>query len=133
MVYRSGNRSANEQCIGKWLETPLGWARANIIYDKKQGLPVYGTLEEVMFMLVWQKRRVLHAMHTRAVAQSALGGKEAEEAYKDFINELTQTKEESRHDDLRAKLEQMKKIQAIKVTPLETASPKRTLKKVTRK
>ena len=72
-------------------------------------------------------------MHTRAVAQSALGGKEAEEAYKDFINELTQTKEESRHDDLRAKLEQMKKIQAIKVTPLETASPKRTLKKVTRK
>lgn len=110
----------------------MGWARANIIYDKKQGLPGYGTLEEVMFMLVWQKRRVIQAMQTRAVAQSALGGKEAEEAYKDFISELTQTKEKKRNDDLRDKLENMKKIQAIKVTPLETASPKRTLKKVKR-
>lgn len=83
-----------------------------------------------MFMLVWQKRRVIHAMQTRAVAQSALGGKEAEEAYKDFINELTQTKEQKRNDNLREKLENMKKIQAIKVTPLQTAAPKRTLKKV---
>ena len=86
-----------------------------------------------MFMLVWQRRRVIRAMETRAVAQSALGGKEAEQAYKDFINELTQTKEQKRHDDLRDKLENMKKIQAIKVTPLQTAAPKRTLKKVKRK
>ena len=86
-----------------------------------------------MFMLVWQRRRVIQAMETRAVAQSALGGKEAEQAYKDFINELTQTKEQKRHDDLRDKLENMKKIQAIKVTPLQTAAPKRTLKKVKRK
>ena len=69
-------------------------------------------------MLVWQKRKVIEAMQTRAVAQSALGGKEAEEAYKDFINELTQTKEEKRHDDLRDKLENMKKIQAIKFKKL---------------
>ena len=86
-----------------------------------------------MFMLVWQRRRVIQAMETRAVAQAALGGKEAEQAYKDFINELTQTKEQKRHDDLRDKLENMKKIQAIKVTPLQTAAPKRTLKKVKRK
>ena len=123
----------NCECTGKWLETPLGWARANIIYDKSPDLPGYGTLEEVLFMLVWQKRRVIHAMQTRAVVQSSLGGKEAEEAYKDFISQLTQTNEEKRHDDLRDKLENMKKIQAIKITPLETASPKRTLKKVTKR
>lgn len=83
-------------------------------------------------MLVWRKRQVISAMKTRAVAQSALGGKEAEEAYKDFINELNQTKEQKRNDILREKLEGIKNIQAIKVTPLDTAAPKRTLKKVTR-
>lgn len=69
-------------------------------------------------------------METRAVVQSALGGKEAETAYKEFIEQLTQTKEQKRHDDLRDKLENMKKIQAIKVRPLETAAPKRTIKRV---
>jgi hypothetical protein len=81
-------------------------------------------------MLVWQKRRTIQAMETRAVVQSALGGKEAETAYKEFIEQLTQTKEQKRNDDLRDKLENMKKIQAIKVRPLETAAPKRTIKRV---
>lgn len=108
----------------------MGWARANIIYDKKQGSPEYGTLEEVLFMLVWKKRQVIHAMQIRAMAQSSLGGKEAEEAYKDFIAELTQVKEEKKQDELRDRLEDLKQIQAIKVTPLEMASPKRTLKRI---
>lgn len=81
-------------------------------------------------MLVWKRRQVISAMQTRAVAQSALGGKEAEQAYKDFIEELTHTQDEKRHDHLREKLENIQKIKAIKITPLETAVPKRTLKKV---
>ena len=64
------------------------------------------------------------------MAQSSLGGQEAETAYKDFITELTQTKEEVKRDALREKLEEMKQIQAIKVTPLATPTPTRTLKKV---
>lgn len=110
----------------------MGWARANIIYDKKQGVPEYGTLEEALFMLVWRKRQMIYAMQTRAMAQSALGGKEAEEAYKDFINELTQSAQEKKDNKMRDRLEDMKAIQAIKVTPLEVAGKTRKLKKVER-
>lgn len=81
-------------------------------------------------MLVWKKRQIIHATQVRAMAQSALGGKEAEEAYKDFIEQLTQTKEEVKRDELRDRLEDMKKITAIKVTPLAPIQKQRKVKKV---
>jgi hypothetical protein len=94
------------------------------------GRPKYGSLMEVLLMLVWKKKQVIHAAQIRAMAQSALGGKEAEQAYKDFIEELTQVSPENNKDELRERLEDMKKIQAIKVTPLETATSRRKLRKV---
>lgn len=81
-------------------------------------------------MLVWKKRQIIHAMQVRAMAQSALGGKEAEEAYKEFIQELTQTIPEKQDNSMRDKLEEMKQIQAIKVTPLEPVGKTRKLKRV---
>lgn len=108
----------------------MGWARANIIYDTYHKTPEYGTLLEVMFMLVWKKRQVIQAMQVRAMAQSALGGKDAEKAYKDFIRELTQTEQEQKRDVLRDRLEDMKKISAIKVTPLAPVHKTRNIKKV---
>ena len=87
-------------------------------------------------MLVWKKRQVIHAAEVRAIAQSALGGDQAEKAYTDFLNHLTQQKDEevSRKDMLREKLEDMKKIQAIKVTPLDpgSLSKRQPLKRVKR-
>ena len=130
MVYRQSKRRINNECVGKWLETSLGWARANIIYDKKSEIPEYGTLEEVLFMLVWKKRQTIHAMQIRAVAQSALGGKEAEDAYKEFVNELTQSAPEKKDNQMKTRLEEMKSIQAIKVTPLAPITKSRKLKKV---
>lgn len=69
------------------------------------------------------------------MAQSALGGKEAEEAYKDFIKELTQdsAKEGSKKEEhLQAALNQMKKIEAIRFRPLHPDAPTRQIKKVKR-
>ena len=82
-----------------------------------------------MFLLVWKKRQVIHAAEIRAVAQSALGGTEAEQAYKDFIGELTQDTEDKKRIDLQEKLEAMKNITAIRVTPLDT-TPARKLRTV---
>ena len=66
------------------------------------------------------------------MAQSALGGKEAEQAYKDFITELSNTSKPSvEKDELRDKLELVKNIKAIRVTPLKAEAP-RQLKKVTK-
>ena len=129
MVYRQNKQITNGKRIGKWLETSVGWARANIIYDTYPKTPEYGTLLEVMFMLVWKKKQIIQAMQVRAMAQSALGGKEAEQAYKDFVNELTQTAQEAKRDELRERLEDMKKIDAIRVTPLAPVHKTRNIKK----
>lgn len=67
------------------------------------------------------------------MAQSALGGKDAEQAYKDFVTELTQVKQETKRDELRDKLEDMKKIAAIKVTPLMDTAQRSHLRKVHKK
>lgn len=80
-------------------------------------------------MLVWKKRQTIQVMQVRAIAQSALGGKEAESAYKEFVTELSHMSPETKKDDLRDKLEDMKKISAIRVTPLET-KPARNVNKV---
>lgn len=67
------------------------------------------------------------------MAQSALGGKDAEQAYKDFVSELTQTKQEAKKDLLREQLEQMKKISAIRVRPVGPPPKSRNLKTVTKR
>ena len=72
-------------------------------------------------------------MQVRAMAQSALGGKDAEQAYKDFVAELTQAKQETKRDELRDRLEDMKKITAIRVTPMGPPAKQRNIKKVHRK
>ena len=82
-------------------------------------------------MMVWKKRQTIQAMQVRAVAQSALGGKEAEKAYKEFVAELANVSPESKSDNLRNKLENMKQIHAIKVKPLDSMS-NRNLNKVKR-
>ena len=72
-------------------------------------------------------------MQVRAMAQSALGGKDAEKAYKDFVSELTQSKQETKRDELRDRLEDMKKIAAIRVTPMGPPTKQRNIKKVHKK
>jgi hypothetical protein len=97
--------------------------------------PEYGTLREVLFLLIWKKRQIIRAAEVRAMAQSALGGKEAEEAFVDFIQELTQDsdKEETgKESQLRNKLDKMKKIEAIRFRPLHPEAPTRKIKKVKR-
>ena len=98
-------------------------------------MPKYGTLEEVLFMLVWQKRQSIQAAQTRAVAQAALGGKEAEKAYAEFVEELSSMNVSAQRkvDPLKKHFEAMKNITAIKVAPLSmTPNKQKTIKRVKR-
>lgn len=66
------------------------------------------------------------------MAQSALGGKEAEEAYNEFVTELSNShKKDKEPDMLQQSLEKVKQIQAIRVTPI-AQEPLRHVKKVTK-
>ena len=80
--------------------------------------------------MVWKKRQIIAVAQARAVAQASLGGKEAEEAFKDFIAEITQEQSKKEQDSLRDKLTDLTKIQAIKFRPLDPLTKTKQLKKV---
>jgi len=68
------------------MKTPLGWVRANLVYDKEPR-PKPGTLVEVVFMLVFFARQKQEFQKTRLATQSAIereGAEETLKAFKDF-------------------------------------------------
>lgn len=125
MVHRACGERAHGGCPGKWLRTPLGWTRAQLVYDKLSGPPSYGTLLEAMCVLVHRYRQKLELLGARAQAQAALGGEAAEEAFKDFSNFVSRVETEDNTRKMRERLKEIEKIKEIRFRPL--VSTKRTL------
>ena len=67
------------------MNTPLGWARANFIYEKEVR-PVPGSLVEVIFIIVFFMKQRTEFQKTRATVQASLDqeGKETLKAFEDF-------------------------------------------------
>ena len=133
MVLRKSTKYSDYGGVGKWLKTPVGWARANLILAKGD-LPEYGTLLEAMCLLVWKENCDIMLAQTRATAQASLGGDKAAAAFKDFSNLLNRTVVEKKKDVMRERLEKIKKIKMIKFRPIIQGPKKgaRSLKKVRR-
>jgi hypothetical protein len=118
------------------MNTPLGWARANVLYDKGP-MPRHGTIQEAMHLIVWKSRSSLRVAETRAVAQAALGGDSATEAFAEYqklVNKATVEKEEK---SMRDRLDSLRSMQHVKFRPVETsmggAAKGTTLRTVRRK
>ncbi len=99
----------------------MGWARANVIYDTAPGPPRFGTLSEAMFLMVWQTRISQDVAATRAVAQAAIGGEKATEAFSDYTNLINRTTTTTDKKKMATRLEDLKKMQAVKFRPAERA------------
>jgi hypothetical protein len=56
----------------------LGWARANILYEKATRLPEPGSPMEIIFLLVWNMRQKIEFQKARAELQALLSQKGAE-------------------------------------------------------
>mgnify|MGYP006995587741 CR=1 FL=1 len=97
----------------------MGWARANVIYDLAPGLPKFGTLTEAMYLMVWQARTSQSVAATRAVAQAAIGGDKAAEAFEDYRNTVNRSTVTTDKKKLHSRLEDLKKMQAVKFRPVE--------------
>jgi hypothetical protein len=67
------------------LTTPLGWARAHLIYEKEPR-PKPGSLVEVVFLLVFFMRQRMKFQETRVLAQAAIDqkGEETLKAFESF-------------------------------------------------
>ena len=70
--------------------TPLGWARANIVYDMQHEPPPPGSPLESIMILVWQMRQDIEYYGNRVLVQAAIeikdGGKAASEAWQKFTD-----------------------------------------------
>jgi len=68
--------------------TPVGWARANMLYDMQTEPPPPGSPLESIFILVWQMRQDAEYHAVRAVVQSSVDagddGNALQDAWKGF-------------------------------------------------
>lgn len=74
----------------------MGWARANLVYEKLDHPPAPGTPLESLILLVWRMRQDIKLAETRAIVQavasaasgSSEGDKALQEAWKGYVGEL---------------------------------------------
>jgi hypothetical protein len=110
---------------GKWLRTPLGWARANIWYDHLGRLPRLGTWQESLAVLVFIERQEQRLAAVQVGVASPKGVHDALEA---FANSLFPYREGMQK---KAKVEQSDVLKRwveqgpIKITPLVDVRPDR--------
>lgn len=102
----------------------MGWARAQLVYDRLNKLPPYGSLLELMCLVVQRERAQLAVLGVRAQAQASLGGESAEAAFKDFVNAVKRVETEDTKVRLAAQLEKLKEIKEIRFKPLGTTDKK---------
>lgn len=113
------------------MKTPLGWARAQLIYDRLVKPPPYGSLLELMCLVVQRERAQLTVLGARAQAQAALGGESAESAFKDFVNASNRVETADVKRRMQEQLEKLKEIKEIRVTPLVSTERRLNLPTVT--
>lgn len=72
-----------------------------------------------MLLLVWKSRMAQGLAETRAVAQAAVGGEAAVEAFSEYRDMLTRRTTEKEKTDMRSKLEKLRDMQMIKFRPTD--------------
>ena len=80
MVPGAPAKASHSRQRKKWLATPTGWARANILFEKAER-PKPGSLQESLIIAVWRRRREIQFLLSKA---SLLATKDLEAADKLF-------------------------------------------------
>ena len=97
----------------------MGWARANVLYDCSKQPPKYGSLTEVVLLMVFNSRVAQGMAATRAVAQASIGGEAAVEAFTEYTDIVTKRVKDKKKSDMREKLDKLKDMQMVKFRPAE--------------
>lgn len=96
----------------------MGWARAQLVYDKLDKPPPFGSLLELMCLVIQRERAQLALLGARAQAQAALGGESAETAFKEYASAYSRVETEDTTRKMREQIEELKKIKEIHMRPL---------------
>jgi hypothetical protein len=89
------------------------------LYDKGPP-PKFGSLLEALYLLIWKSRSSLRVAETRAVAQAALGGDSATEAFNEYTSLVNKATVEKERKSMHERLESLKNMQHVKFRPVES-------------
>ena len=69
----------------------MGWARANMLYDRVGGMPDRGSPMEILYMVLWRMRQQIEFHKSRALMQALMSqqgveGEPVEKAFEDLRN-----------------------------------------------
>ena len=95
----------------------MGWVRANILYDKGP-MPKLNSYQEVVHVLVFEARQAADIAGTRALAQAALGGKQAVDAFDKYKELLTAPTQAAKKQEMQKALDSVGKMGPIKFRPM---------------
>lgn len=104
--------------------TPLGWARANMMYDMLREPPPPGSPLESMMILLWRMREDIRYHHSRVLVQSSIDpddGKATKDAWAEYTDVFyPYLKEKRRRDDKAALKFLMSEVKkgAFRVRPI---------------
>jgi hypothetical protein len=96
------------------------------------GPPKPGTLAEVLCLMVWKARQSEMIARTRAVAQAAVGGDAAVDAFSEFRDLINRVEIKDRNEKMRKQLERLKEIKEIRFKPLAPPKKATSLRTVSR-
>jgi hypothetical protein len=80
--------------------------------------PQYGSLLEVLCLIIWQHRQQVMIAGVRAQAQAALGGDAAVEAFKAFKTQVQKIEVEDRENKMRSALKEWSKVSEVRFKPV---------------
>jgi hypothetical protein len=110
--------------------TPLGWARANMLYDMLAEPPTPGSPVESLMILVWQMRQDAQYYQIRAIVQASVeasdGGEAAQKAWGSFTDKYYPYLEgiRKRGDEAALKSFYKEADKRLTVTPLQPLTKK---------
>lgn len=100
----------------------MGWARANILFDKTTRLPEPGSPMEILFLLVWRLRQNAEFQKSRSIVQALMSQKGAEgehitKAFEQLTEAFFPYDKNQKADEIKKLKQGLKKV--IQAGPLE--------------
>jgi len=121
LVRHARARAVPRGGTGKWIETPEGWAQANLLLATLREPPPRGSLQSYVLQALLIRKDQIEYMRTRAVVQALVNKDEAQkalDAYRDAqMPYLQGVQKNDRQQHIKRLMDEVAKG-AISVTPI---------------
>jgi hypothetical protein len=109
VVRDAGAKTLLRECCGKWLGTPEGWARANLLLKTLRAPPQQGTLRESVLTLMMMKLEAIEHARFRALAQITIDKDKGVEAFEEYMKIAFPYLEASKRQERKGHIEKLQK------------------------